>query len=191
MAMITYTNANTATELQGIIDLQKANLPISISKEEAQEQGFVTVQHTLEILQKMNTIEKHTIALDDDKVIGYVIAMTKASRNDIPILEPMFDLFTQIAYLYKKVSDYNYMVVGQVCVSKDYRGMGVFDQLYDKYRNEFGSKYDFAITEIAVKNQRSMMAHNRIGFTEIHRYTAPDSVEWSVVIWDWKKQQKF
>lgn len=189
--MITYTNANTATELQGIIDLQKANLPISISKEEAQEQGFVTVQHTLEILQKMNTIEKHTIALDDDKVIGYVIAMTKASRNDIPILKPMFDLFTQIAYLDKKVSDYNYMVVGQVCVSKDYRGMGVFDQLYDKYRKEFGSKYDFAITEIAVKNQRSMMAHNRIGFREIHRYIAPDSVEWSVVIWDWKKQQKF
>ncbi|WP_169051611.1 GNAT family N-acetyltransferase [Flavobacterium sp. H122] len=187
MAMIIYTNANTDKELLGIIDLQKANLPISISKEEALEQGFVTVQHTLDILQKMNAIEKHTIALDDEKVIGYVLAMTNVSKNDIPILEPMFELFQEISYLDKKVSEYNYMVVGQVCVSKDYRGMGVFDNLYHEYQKEFASKYDFAITEIALKNERSMKAHNRIGFKEIHRYTAPDLVEWSVVIWDWKK----
>jgi GNAT superfamily N-acetyltransferase len=184
--MITYKHANSVAELQGIIDLQKANLPLSISIEEAQEQGFVTVQHTLPILQNMNAIAQHSIALDHDKVIGYVLAMTKASKNDIPILVPMFELFDEISYEGKKVSDYNYMVVGQVCVSKDYRGKGIFDQLYLEYQKEFAQNYDFAITEIAVKNQRSMTAHNRVGFHEIHRYTAPDLVEWSVVIWDWK-----
>ncbi|MDI9309288.1 MAG: GNAT family N-acetyltransferase [Limnohabitans sp.] len=184
--MITYSNAKTESELIGIIDLQKSNLPVSISAEEALEQGFVTVQHTLEVLQKMNTIEKHTIALDDEKVVGYVIAMTKKSKDDIEILKPMFELFDQISYANKKVSDYNYMVVGQVCVDKEYRGQGIFDTLYQNYKSDFASKYDFAITEIAVKNQRSMAAHNRIGFKEIHRYTAPDLVEWSVVLWDWK-----
>lgn len=183
---ILYKNTNTTEELLGIIDLQKSNLPISISKEEALEQGFVTVQHNLDILKKMNDIEKHTIALDNKKVIGYVLAMTKKSKDDIAILQPMFELFEEIPYADKKVSDYNYMVVGQVCVDKEYRGQGIFDTLYQNYKNDFATKYDFAITEIALKNQRSMTAHNRIGFKEIHRYTAPDLVEWSVVIWDWK-----
>lgn len=186
MNMITYTHANTVQELQGIIDLQLANLPVTISKEEALEQGFVTVQHTLDILQKMNAIEPHYIALDGTKVVGYVLAMTKASKNDIPILEPMFDLFNQIPYKGQTIADFKYMVVGQVCVSKDYRGKGIFDQLYAEYRNKFAAKYDFAVTEIAVKNLRSMTAHQRVGFQEIHRYIAPDLVEWSVVIWDWK-----
>lgn len=183
--MITYSIAKTDKELIGIIDLQKSNLPVSISTEEAIEQGFVTVEHTLEVLQKMNTIENHTIALDGNKLIGYVIAMTKKSKDDIAILKPMFELFDQISYANKKVTDYNYMVVGQVCVDKEYRGQGIFDTLYQNYKNNFASKYDFAITEIAVKNQRSMAAHNRIGFKEIYGYTAPDLVEWSVVIWDW------
>ena len=43
----------------------------------------------------MNNIEKHVVAKDGEKVIGYVLAMTEESKFDIPMLLPMFDFFSE------------------------------------------------------------------------------------------------
>jgi predicted GNAT superfamily acetyltransferase len=183
---IVYKNADTAAELWGILDLQKANHTHRITQEEAENQGFVTVNHSFEQLQKMNEVEKHLIAKENDKVIAYILAMTVHAQFDIPILVPMFELFKQIIFKGKAVSDYQYMVVGQVCVAKEYRGQGLFDACYAEYKKCFQEKYDFAITEIACANTRSRNAHKRVGFQEVMTYTSPDKIEWSIVIWDWK-----
>ncbi|MBL7728333.1 MAG: GNAT family N-acetyltransferase [Dinghuibacter sp.] len=183
--MLTYTTSQTTAHLEGIIRLQQRNLARNLEAAEIQEQGFVTVVHRLEDLQRMNAIEQSVIALNETEVVAYVIAMTAASRNDIPILEPMFKLFDEVSFQGKPVSAYRYMVVGQVCVDKSCRGMGVFDACYQLYKKEFAGRYDFAITEIATSNHRSLNAHKRVGFKEIHCYTAPDGEEWSIVVWDW------
>ena len=111
--------------------------------------------------------------------------MTAASRFDIPVLVPMFELFERISFTGQLISDYKYMVVGQVCVDSHYRSQGIFDNCYAAYRNRFKDQYDFAITEIASTNARSLAAHQRIGVREIHRYFAPDNTEWCIVVWDW------
>ncbi len=134
----------------------------------------------------MNELEAHVIAKDNDRVIAYVLAMTDRSRFDIPILLPLFESFEELQYQHKKIAGYNYMVVGQVCVAADYRGQGVFDACYAAYKNYFKDKYDFAITEVATRNQRSLKAHKRVGFETIHAYIAPDGEEWNIVLWDWK-----
>jgi len=184
--MITYTTANSINDLEGILDLQKRNLAGSLTKDEIQSQGFVTVDHSYDQLEKLNDQEKHVIAKDDEKVIGYLLAMTKRSRFDIPVLIPMFELFDSVSYYGKKISEYNYLVVGQVCVDKAWRGKGILDHCYTAYRQHYGTKYDFAITEIAATNLRSLKAHRRIGFKEINTYRSPDKTEWVVVLWDWK-----
>jgi hypothetical protein len=186
MPSLTYTIAKTDNELKGIMELQKQNLPSVLSKEEIASQGFVTVVHSLIDLQKMNAIEQHIICKDEEKVVAYVLAMTTAARNDIPILIPMFDLLETLEYKVKKVSEHAFIIVGQVCVGKDYRGQKVFDQCYSAYRNNFQQRYDFALTEIATRNTRSMQAHARVGFIELHRYTAENGEAWSLVIWPWK-----
>ncbi|HCW06604.1 MAG TPA: GNAT family N-acetyltransferase [Cytophagales bacterium] len=185
--MITYTQAHSIDDLNGILALQKKNLARGLSPEEIQSQGFVTVDHTFEQMKNLNDYEKHVIAKDDDKVVAYVLAMTKQSRHDIPILIPMFTIFDEIIFKGKKVCEYNYLVVGQVCVGKEYRGQGIFDGCYAAYQNFYQHRYDFAITEIATSNMRSLQAHKRIGFQNIHEYTSPDGVKWMVVAWDWKK----
>lgn len=185
--MITYTTSQTPAELEGILQLQKANLAQGLTQEEIQSQGFVTVHHSYDQLTQLNDIEQHLIAKDGDQVIGYLLAMTTASRNDIPILVPLFETFDQVDYLGKKVSEYHYLVVGQVCIGKGYRGQGVLDQAYAAYKEFFSPKYDFAITEIATKNPRSLNAHKRIGFKEIHSYFDPNQTEWIIVVWDWGK----
>ena len=183
--MIVYTTANSKNDLRGILTLQKINLPASLTKDELESQGFVTVDHSYDQLKQLNDFERHVIAKDNEKVIGYLLAMTKQSRLDIPVLIPMFELFDTVSYNGKKISNYNYLVVGQVCIDKAYRGQGILDHCYAAYRDHYRTRYDFAITEIAYSNLRSLKAHKRIGFREIKNYVSPDKTKWSVVLWDW------
>ena len=182
-----YTTSKTKKDLIEILALQKSNLAINLTDDEIRSQGFVTVNHSYADLMKLNTIEQHIIAKDNGKVIAYLLAMTKESKSNIPILIPMFDMFNKVAFANKPISEYNYIVVGQVCIDKKYRGRGILDKCYLTYRSHFKDKYDFAITEIANTNLRSLNAHKRIGFREIHRYKSPDKTEWVIVLWNWDK----
>ena len=185
MASLVYTTSQSLNDLEGIIELQRNNLAVNLAIDEISSQGFVTVVHHVDDLKKMNYIEQHVICKDGEKVVAYLLSMTVHSQNDIPVLIPMFDLFKKISFMDKSVAAYNYIVVGQVCIDKDYRGQGVLDKCYAFYKDCFKRKYDFAITEIATRNQRSIKAHERIGFNEIHRYTSADNEEWSIVVWEW------
>jgi GNAT superfamily N-acetyltransferase len=185
MTSLVYTTANSANDLFGIIALQQNNLQLNLTAEEIKEQGFVTVVHSYEALKALNDIEQPIICKDGDKVVAYLLAMTAASQNAIAVLKPMFEIFDSILYQGKAVSEYNYIVVGQVCVDKNYRGKGILDKCYATYRDCFKQQYDFAITEIATRNLRSIKAHQRIGFNEIHQYISPDNEAWSIVAWHW------
>lgn len=188
--MITYATTHNTSELEGIYALQKLNLKKNLSKQEVERDGFVTVDHDWETLEKFNSIEPHVIAKNNDEVVGYVLAMTKVSRFDLPIIFPMFEEFEKINYKGKAVSTYDYMVVGQACIHKDYRGKGLIENCFRVYKEAFAERYDFSITEIAATNQRSIKAHQKVGFKEVHSYTDPDQNEWVVVIWDWKNEVK-
>lgn len=185
--MITYTTSKTAEDLSGIIALQKINLLENLTEIERQNQGFLSVTHSLDVLEKMQAEARNIIIKDKNEVVGYALAMTKKSKFDIPVLIPMFETFDKIKYKEKLVSDYNYIMMGQVCIHKKYRGQGLFDGGYETFKNYFKNDYDFAITEIATKNERSRAAHKRVGFEEIHKYTDPENVEWNIVVLDWNE----
>jgi hypothetical protein len=187
--MITITTSFSTKELEGIIELQKQNLKKDLTPQQIKEQGFVTVSHSLEDLEKMHQYESNIIAKDGDLIAAYVLGMTAQSKNDIPRLTEMYESFDHILYQAKPVSAYHYIVVGQVCVGQNYRAKGLFDQCYNAYRDYFKPRYDFAITEIASINLRSMNAHKRIGFEVIYTYTDSSEVEWNVVVWDWEKNK--
>ncbi|MDF2159163.1 GNAT family N-acetyltransferase [Algoriphagus sp. CAU 1675] len=183
--MASIIQASSISDLKGILDLQQKNLLQNISLEEQKDQGFVRVEHDLAILKKLNDLGGHIIAKDADQVVAYVLAMTKESKEDVPMLIPMFEQFDQVAYKGKKVSDFNYMTVGQVCVGKSHRGKGLFYSCYQAYRKAFEDQYEFAITEISLSNTRSLKAHEKVGFEIIH--TFKDEYEnWAIVAWDWR-----
>ena len=184
--MIVYTTAQTDEEIVQILELQKTNLPQNLTNEQMATQGFVTVDHSFDILKRMNTTEQSIIAKDNDRVIGYLLAMTREARNDIPVLIPMFEAFDNFVYDNKKISEYKYIVVGQVCIAEAWRGQGILDDCYTAYKKHFRNKYDFAITEIHIKNKRSINAHYRIGFNSVHIYLDPKGDEWNIVLWDWR-----
>ena len=185
--MIEYSIVQTEQELKGILNLLESNLAINVPDEVEDKEGFLTVAYSFADLKRMHDIEPGIIAKDKDQVIAYVLALNPVIKANFPILIPLLELFDKITYEGKPVSTYTYLIIGQACIEKNYRGKGVFKKIYAAYNARFRDKYDFAISEIATRNKRSMNAHKKIGFITVHEYTGPDGVEWSVVILDWKK----
>ena len=96
----------------------------------------------------------------------------------------MFNLLDTLTYKGTPVKDLRYYVMGQICVAKAYRGKGVFRQLYAAHKKHLSGTYDFCITEISSRNLRSMRAHEKVGFTLLHRFSDATD-EWNIVLWDW------
>ncbi|TVZ28519.1 hypothetical protein JM83_3651 [Gillisia sp. Hel_I_86] len=185
MNNIIYKSCTLEKELVNILELQNENHYSSLSAGEIVSQGFLTCTHSLELLRNLNDVAPHIIATSNNKVIAYLLTMTATAERDLPFLKPMFNEFRKIAYKDKTISGYNYLIVGQVCIAKGFRGQGILEENYHLYKTLYRDKFDFAITEIATRNERSLKAHKRIGFKEIHRYFSPEGEEWSIVILDW------
>lgn len=179
--MIDYTFAKTEEDLAGILALQVANLPGSISHEEALEQGFLTVVHDLDLLRDMNSPHPHTIAKEGDEVIGYALSMTEAFKERIPVLIPFIEKMQEMEWAGRPASDYRYILMGQVCVAKSHRGQGVFEGLYRKMQERMAPHFELIITEISDRNPRSLRAHEKAGCVEMIRYQVPDGERWVVV----------
>ncbi|GAA0713095.1 hypothetical protein GCM10009430_04350 [Aquimarina litoralis] len=178
--MIIYTIASKDEELHQILALQQSNLSESISSNEKQKEGFVTVKHNFDILKKMNTQQPHIIAKHNDKIVGYALCMTKDFGNDIEVLKPMFAKIDTL--IEPRI---NYIVMGQVCVDKTYRRQGILRGLYQKMKSSLQEKYSLLITEVASNNKRSLEAHSAIGFKDLIVYQA-DTIEWHIISWDWE-----
>lgn len=184
--IVTYALASTDDELGQIIDLQAKNLAENITADTRQSQGFVTVKHSFDLLKKMNASAQQIIAKDGNNVIGYALVMRPELRSAVPVLVPMFNMFSKIDYLGKPLVSYRYYVMGQICVGEGYRGRGVFDGLYEKHRQVYSQEYDLCITEISRNNERSMRAHLRVGFNILYSFRDATD-EWDIVVWDFMR----
>lgn len=179
MKRILYKRASTLDELEQIRTLQLQNSSQNISSEEKLQEGFVTVQHSVALLEQMNYACAHIIAKDNDIVIGFALVMLSSFRNKIEVLIPMFERIDELV-----PKDKTYVVMGQICVDKNYRKQGIFRGLYHFYKEALHHEFDFLITEVAAINIRSMHAHDAIGFKIIDTYHE-DGIEWNIILWDW------
>lgn len=166
-------------ELEKILALQRKNLARNVDPVEAASQGFVTVEHTLDILARMHALAPSLVAFDDDDTLaGYALVMPVECRTLLPILAPMFSRL-------ENRGEKDYYIMGQICVAKEHRGKGVFDALYAAHRAHLEDRFAACITEVATRNGRSMRAHARVGFEEIERYRDATD-EWSLLRWRWR-----
>jgi len=168
-------------ELQQILELQRLNLPGRLSGEEIAAEGFVTVQHTLDLLKRMHAIVPSIVARAGGSLAGYALVMPVQCRLFIPILEPMFQRLDSLGMFQQR-----FYVMGQVCVAKEWRGKGVFDLLYQAHRRHLRPIFDCSVTEVAMRNTRSLRAHERVGFAVIDRYRDATD-DWAVMRWDWSE----
>ncbi|WP_046287381.1 GNAT family N-acetyltransferase [Zobellia galactanivorans] len=173
--MIRYGTASTDDELKQILALQERNLASKVSSPEKEKEGFVTVAHTFDTLKAMNNTCPHIIAKLEHAVIGYALCMHPRFSDAIEVLKPMFDEIEGIL-----PPEENYIVMGQICIDKDFRRQGVFRKLYETMQAKTKKDFSSIITEIDAVNTRSLQAHFAVGFKELHSYTS-GAREWKIV----------
>ena len=178
------TQATHKSQLKGILELQEANLRENLDESTRNTEGFLTVSHSLELLEEMNRKIRHIIAIDHDKVVGYALAMSGEMRDRLPVLEPMFQKIDTISFRGKPLKESNYYVMGQICIAREYRGAGLFSGLYEKHRECYANNHHYLITEVSGHNQRSLRAHEKQGFQTILKYR-DETDHWHLILWDW------
>jgi GNAT superfamily N-acetyltransferase len=194
-----FTGATNDTELQDILILQRANYPEHLTKEERIQESFVSARHTLDLLREMNCTYPHVIAKETNKaatdtptgsngrVVGYTLCLLRTfDVKRIPALEGLLDILAETRYLDKPLDEYNYIIMGQVCVAKEYRGQGIFVKLYETMRDRLSSQYECIVTAVSSSNPRSLRAHEKIGFQTVHVHPT-EGHDWIIVLWDWKR----
>ncbi len=181
---IEYSLLNSTAALAQVLALQQANLPRNLSEAQKASQGFVTLEHNFGLLARMNTASPSIIATAEGDLAGYCLAMTRDFEMDFPVLEPMFSLMQQISFKGKIITDYTYMHCGQICVAEKYRGLGVFDKLYQELQHVYSSEFELLITYVSRQNPRSIKAHQRVGFEIVHEEIKEDGTGWYMIAWD-------
>ena len=180
--------ASTEQHFNQILSLQKKNHYTEISAEQQSQNGFVFVQHTIEILQTMAVAAPQIIALHNDQVVGYTLAMTPSMKDKLPCLVPMFVQFEQVKYKGRALNDYRYIVGGQICVSKEFRGIGLSSMLYNETKKRAQDTCELCVTEVSRRNVASLKAHLKVGFEVAHTYEDGKEV-WDILVWDFRKEK--
>lgn len=176
------------TEIAELLDLQRANLAINLDAQTIESQGFVTFVYAPETIEKMMHAAPQIVARADGKIIGYALTTTLEVGLDNDLMRPLAELSQKLPPLSKwnipTSSGKPFYFMGQVCVRAGYRGMGVFDALYEEHKALFKYQYKAVVTEIASDNLRSLAAHRRVGFQTIHTgFDEFHGKEWQVVAW--------
>lgn len=179
---IHYQTVQNEQDVQQILHLQELNHPSAITEETLRSQGFVTVRHSPEVLLRMNQMYPSVLAKDGDRLAGYCLVMLREFAVEVPILIPMFEKLESLQWQGQSLQESRWFVMGQVCVAEGYRGIGVFDGMYQKLKEHCRSDFDFTVTQVAERNPRSLRAHHRVGFETFHIYPDANAGEtWHVI----------
>lgn len=179
----TLTIASSDRQLEGILALQRRYLARTSPPEQQAQEGFVFVEHTLPLLRRMAAASPQAIALADDRVVGYCLSLHPSLRDEVPSLGPMFEQFGRCAYRQRPLREYRFIVGGQTCVDRGQRGRGLMARLYDQVRVSLPFPCELCVTEVAIRNQVSLRAHERMGFEPVSTYS-DGREDWVVVAWD-------
>jgi GNAT superfamily N-acetyltransferase len=172
-------------EIVAIKALQTANQRKNLDPAEAEAEGFVTAIYTLDFLREMNAACPSIIAKEGDVVVGYALVAQKSDlTKGHELLKGLIEAIDAVIYNGRPLSESNYVLVGQLCVAKGYRGMGLAGKMYAAYREALCTQYDYLITDVATDNPRSVRTHLKVGFQVVDK-VAHDGVEFQIIVWDW------
>lgn len=182
--MIRIKLVSVFSELEGIKSLQDQNLKKTLSSSDAVTDGFVTAEYSIEFLQSLHEKSPSIIAKDDGLVVGYALVALKSIRDQHELLADLFNSIDKIEYKGLLLKNSNYVVVGQLCVARNYRGLGLVQQMYQHFKTSLSGKYEYCLTDIADNNPRSLKAHLKTGF-QIVDTLHYGGIDWDIVLWDW------
>ncbi len=147
--MIEIKHVTDFSELEGIRKLQEDNLKKNLTAEQADAEGFVTAEYSIDFLHTLHLASPSVIAKENGRVVGYALVVLSAVRHQHDLLADLFDAIDRVEYKQRSLREANYVVVGQLCVARDYRGAGLVQKMYQYYKDSLDQDFDYCITDVA------------------------------------------
>jgi hypothetical protein len=149
------------SDIDKILELHYKYQVDSIDEEDKKD-GFVTTPFTKEQLTDLISKEQGLfIAIEDDKVLAYVMAASWQFWSIWPMFEHMIKDLHNLEYLGQILSIDNSYQYGPVCIDKSIRGTGALESIFDFSREHMSKRYPILVTFINKINPRSYEAHVR------------------------------
>ncbi|EMN4128472.1 N-acetyltransferase [Providencia vermicola] len=141
------------TDCENVAQLLQAN-------SESQGGGLLG-DYPLSKVKMMFTHSTHTIvAYDKNFIVGVVFSFSPYADTLPPLAKYITQQFSEFME--------NNWFYGPVCIDKTYRGKGILQALFDALRAKHAGN---PIAFINASNQRSLIAHQKIGMQEVAQFT--------------------
>lgn len=169
-----------------ILKLLHENLEQNLTEDKKKKEGFLSFCPTEKELVEIINDEGVIINTKGSVLKGYFITLSKELADTIPFWIEMLNNTGKMEYEGIKIKDYNYVLIGQICVAKSFRDGVSFSKLYSAVTSILKSRgYEIAIGEISGDNYKSLVAHSFL--KELGVYKSISNQEWHVVALDLKK----
>lgn len=133
--------------------------------------GFVTTPFTTTQLERLVDERGIVIALNEGRVLAYVMAASWTFWSQWPMFTYMEQELPKLNFRGRQLNNTNSYQYGPVCIAREFRGDGLLQHLFECSRQEMMTRYPFLVTFINKKNPRSYAAHTRkIGLEVIHEF---------------------
>jgi hypothetical protein len=152
--------AATASDFEGILDLQSQNLLANLAST-ALDDGFVMTPFTIDLLQQLLMQDGVFVAEFESKIVGYLLAGDWDFFSQWEIFQAMMSRLPALKFQGENITIDRSFQYGPICIDRAWRGSNLFPDLFAKMRINFALKFPIGITFINKLNQRSFAAHTR------------------------------
>ena len=159
LKMMNIRNA-TREDIEGVLMLQAKYL-LANTPDDERENGFVTTPFTVEQIENIIAQDGLFIAENENKVVAYAFAGSWEYFSQWAIFPFMAIRLSNYGLENKEVTTENSFQYGPICIDADYRGSGLFQQLFEAMRIAMQKRYPIGITFINKINKRSYEAHTK------------------------------
>lgn len=139
------------TDIDELTRLEKLHVNDELVTDTRQFNGSVLTDNDFSRLIASHWV---VVALDKNKIIGYLIAAKWSFFGNIAIYRRMLSLLSE-----QGINPNNSCQYGPAWVDKKYRKMGIFSKMFAFLERQIDTGFQFLIAFIAEKNEVSFMAH--------------------------------
>ena len=166
MVAIKLRNA-TAPDLPALEALNKESLRSNLTPAERELHGFVLKIYPRDLIEEVMNFEPVLIAEINHEIAGFVYPTADYFKEKIPRLGVRLSLFDSVSYNGKELSEYRYVELGMVVVSRKYRRLGVHRELLSEFERRYAGRYQLVTARVPVGNNASLRTHTKAGFQVI------------------------
>ncbi len=151
---------------------------IATIDDEDKRNGFVTTLFTNKQLENLVKIKGLFIAKDKDTIIAYAMAAAWTYWEEWPMFQFMVQELPKLRFDNQTITKNNSYQYGPICIDKEYRGIGVLENLFSFVHRQIVNSQNtpIMVTFINKINPRSYKAHTqKCMMTKIHEFEFNDN----------------